>query len=72
MMDAMMPVKNAPKIVPTTVPKTTMPTASVNLAFSFPTSALPESQRTGEIMIVFTMMDITIQSKLTGMYFLFF
>jgi len=42
--------------VPITVPMRTMNMASVNFAFSLPTTPLPASQRTGAIMIVFTMM----------------
>jgi len=65
-MTAIIPVKKAPKNVPITVPRMTIQMASVNFAFSFPTSALPESQRTGEIIIVFTIMFMTSQSKLIG------
>jgi hypothetical protein len=36
----------------------------VNFAFSFPTRALPASQRTGDRIIVYTTMLITKESKL--------
>jgi hypothetical protein len=65
-MAAIMPVKKAPKNVAITVPRITIHMASVNLAFSFPTSALPDNQRIGEIIIVFTTMLITNQSKFTA------
>ena len=65
MMAAMKPVKKAPKNVPTKVPMTTIHMASVNFAFSFPTSDLPDSQRTGASTIVLIMMLITNTSKLT-------
>lgn len=61
---AVMPLKKAPKSVLIKVPRTTIQIASVNFAFSFPTSALPESQRTGETMIALRMMLMTNLSKL--------
>lgn len=64
MMEAMMPTKKAPKSVPITVPRMTIQTASVNFAFPFSTSALPDSQRTGESIMVFTIMFMTSASKL--------
>jgi len=51
-------MNKAPKTDPTTVPTAIVATASVNLAFSFPTNALPDNQRTGESMMMFTMMLI--------------
>ncbi len=59
------PAKKAPKSVPITVPKITIQMASVNFALSFPASALPESQKTGDSIMVFTMTWITKASKLT-------
>jgi len=56
MMAAMKPEKKAPNNVPITVPRTTIQMASVNFAFSFPTMALPDNQRKGEIIIVFMIM----------------
>lgn len=67
MMEALIPVKKAPKSVPTTVPSMTIQMASVNFALSFPTIALPDSQRTGDSIIVFTIMFIASTSKLTAM-----
>jgi len=51
--------------VPITVPMRTMNMASVNFAFSLPTIPLPASQRTGAIMIVFTMTLMRRVFKLT-------
>jgi len=65
-MAAIIPVKKAPKNVPITVPMMTIQIASVNFAFSFPTSARPDSQRIGEIMMVFMTMLMTSESKLIG------
>lgn len=64
------PVNIAPKSEPTTVPTTIIQMASVNFAFSFPTSALPASQRTGErimtFTITFTKNDTISSSRLTA------
>lgn len=68
MMAAIKPVNKAPKKVPTKVPTMTIQMASVNFAFSFPTRALPESQRTGESIIVLTIMCITNVSKLIAKF----
>ena len=61
---AIMPEKRAPKSVPITVPRTIIHTASVNLALSFPTIDLPDSQRNGDRIMVFTITYITSTSKL--------
>jgi len=61
---AMMPEMRAPKTPPTIVPMTTVITASLNLAFSLPTTIRPESQRAGETTIVDTIMLINNASKL--------
>jgi len=64
MMEAIKPMNKAPKSAPITVPRMTIQMASVNFAFSFPASALPDSQRTGESIMVFTIMFMTSASKL--------
>lgn len=61
---AMMPVMRAPKTPPTMVPMATVITASLNLAFSLPTTIRPESQRAGEITIIETITLINNASKL--------
>ncbi len=66
MMEAMMPVKKAPKIVPTTVPRITIQTASVNFALFSPTIALPDSQRSGDSIMVFMIMFKATASKFTA------
>lgn len=63
--EARNPVKNAPNTAPTTVPIAIVASESVNLAFSFPTSVLPESHKTGESMMIFKMILITITSRFT-------
>ena len=63
---AMMPEKRAPRSVPIKVPRIIIQTASMNFALSFPTITLPDSQRTGDSMMVFTMMCMTSISKLTA------
>jgi len=67
MIAAITPEKTAPKSAPTTVPMMTIQMASVNFAFSFPTIALPDSHRTGDIKIVPTMILMTSMSKLIAM-----
>ena len=62
---AIRPVNNAPKKAPTTVPIATISKASTNFAFCPPTINLPDSQRTGDIIIVETIMFITSTSKLS-------
>jgi hypothetical protein len=49
---AIKPPMKLPMTAPITVPRITIHTASVNFAFSFPTSALPANQRTGATIIV--------------------
>jgi hypothetical protein len=49
------PPTKAPTTVPITIPKTTIHSASVNLALSFPASAIPDNQRTGATIITDTM-----------------
>jgi len=66
MKEAMKPVKKAPRSAPTTVPMMTVNMASVNFALSLPTIALPDSQRNGDSMMVFTMMFTASASKLTA------
>ncbi len=66
MMETMKPIKTAPKSEPTTVPMATIQMASVNFAFSVPTNHLPDSQRTGDSRMVFTIMLIASISKFTA------
>ena len=56
---AIMPVNIAENIEPKRVPIKIIQIASVNFAFSFPTSALPASHKTGESMIVGTITFMT-------------
>jgi len=54
-----MPEKKAPRIAPITDPRTTIQTASLNLAFSAPTKALPASQTNSEFATTLRTMLIT-------------
>ena len=53
--EAIIPVKKAENIDPNSVPMRMIQMASVNLALSFPTIALPPSHKIGESMMVGTM-----------------
>jgi hypothetical protein len=53
-MAAIMPVNRNPKIPPITVPKMTIQTASKNFAFSFPIIVLPDSHKSGDMIVILT------------------
>jgi hypothetical protein len=64
--DAIMPENKELNIVLITVPRTTIHTASRNFAFFAPTSALPDNQRTGDNMMIFTTICIKSMSRLSA------
>ena len=61
--DAIMPENKELKTVLITVPRTTIHIVSMNFAFSAPTSALPDNQRTGDNMMIFTTTCIKSMSR---------